>query len=255
MEWGKEYYQVLCDKFESVTDKLNNRISAISDGTNNPTLEELTIGSAKKYRASVIFYDICSFSKRTNSSNKVDLDKALITLDVLLPMLIKIVFDYGGYVEKNTGDGIMAILGVGEDDYRIASYSLDAMTTMNYVVENLVNPFLIERDIDPIDGRLSADLGDIYISRIGTSKGRSEHEHSFLTVVGPPANIASHINDLAGENQILVGDLIKTQITDYRKEFFEDVSPSNWTWHYSGNTSKTYSIWHYKAVRKDPNSM
>jgi class 3 adenylate cyclase len=255
MNWNKEYYEELTDKFNSIADNLDDRISAISDGTENPTLNDLTIGSAKEYQASVIFYDICSFSKRTNNSKKETLDNALVTLDVLLPMLIKIIFDFGGYVEKNTGDGIMGIIGVGEDDYTIASNTLDSITTMNYVVKHLVNPYLEQRGIDPVDGKLSADLGKVYISRIGIPKGSSDHEHSFLTVVGPTANIASHINDLADKNQIYVGDNIKKQITDYRKEFFKDVTPSDWTWKYGDDSLKTYFIWHYNAVMTDPYKM
>ena len=255
MTWNKEYYRELCSRFSSIVDTLDDRISAISDGTVNPILERLAIGSAKKYRASVIFYDICSFSKRVSSSKTEVLNNALITLDVLLPMLINIVFDYGGYVEKNTGDGIMAIFGVGEDDYKIADITIESMTTMNYVIKYIVNPFLEKRSIDPVNGRFGADLGDVYISRIGTSKGRSEHEHSFLTVLGPAANIASHINDLADENQIFVGNNIKKQIGDYRKGFFKDVTPSDWTWIYGDDSSKKYFIWHYDAVRSDPNSL
>lgn len=252
MTWNKEYYQELCNRFGSIVDTLDDRISAISDGTINPVLEGLAIGSAKKYRASVVFYDICSFSKRVQSSKTEVLNNALITLDVMLPLLINIVFDYGGYVEKNTGDGIMAIFGIGEDDAKIADITLNSMTTMNYVITHIVNPYLKKRSIDPVNGRFGADLGEVYISRIGSSKGRSEHEHSFLTVLGPTANIASHINDLALENQIYVGNNIKKYIVDYRQEFFKDVTPSDWKWIYGDDSSKKYYIWHYNAVKTAP---
>jgi hypothetical protein len=170
MDWNNDYYQELCGKFESITSTLEERISAISDGSKNPNIEDLAIGSAKKYRASVLFFDICSFSKRVYSAKTKVLNDALKTLDVLMPILIKIIFDFGGYVEKNTGDGLMAILGVGCDDYEISNNTLNSITTMKYVINNLVNPYLEKENIDPIKWRFSTDLGNIYISRIGSSR-------------------------------------------------------------------------------------
>jgi hypothetical protein len=57
---------------------------------------------------------------------------------------------------------------------------------------------------------------------------------------------------MADTNQIWVGDLIKRNITDYRKDFFTEVTPENWTWQYQDASHAVYRVWHYNASRTIP---
>ncbi len=173
-------------------------------------------------------------------------------LDCVIPMVMHIVYDYGGYVEKNTGDGVMAIVGAEESDDNAASAALSIATTTFYALRHLVNPYLESMDIQKVDARIGIDLGTLLIARIGVPTGTSKLPRSFLTVVGPSANLSCRLQEMAGTNQIWTGDLIRRNAEDNRQRFFKDKTPESWTWNYLANPEKVYSIWHYNASRVDP---
>ena len=175
--------------------------------------------------------------------------KSLFMLDCVIPMIMNVIHDFGGYVEKNTGDGVMAILGIEEDDDEGVNVALDIATTSLYVIKNLVNPFLESFGVSNVNMTVGIDLGTLLIARIGVPTGSAKVDRSFLTAVGPSANPACHIQQMAGENEIWVGDNIYTHAMDYRKGFFYDKTPVGWIWTYKHDASIPYKIWHYDAYR------
>jgi class 3 adenylate cyclase len=250
--WNLEYYKSLQEKFNSITDGLDTRIEKVIDGRTAPALDDITIGSGRKMRAATLFFDIREFSNRNGSADLHSLKKTLVMLDCVIPMVMQIVYDNGGYVEKNTGDGIMALLGVEADDKTAANNALNTATTIFYVLKNIVNPFLTTQKIDPVNARIGIDLGTILIARVGLPSGTSKHQRNFLTAVGPSANLASKIQQEGGTNEIWTGDLIYQNAEEYRKKYFKVKTPANWTWTYAGDENKKYNIWEYDAVRTEP---
>lgn len=250
--WNEEYWESLENQFDKITDKLEDRLDEIVDGRITPALEDIKIGSGRKMRTSVLFFDIRNFTSRTNSSDLDKLKETLFMLNCLIPMVMQIIYDHNGYIEKNTGDGIMALIGTEDDDKTSANNALNCATIIFYTIKNLVNPFLIQNNIKKVDARIGIDLGKLLIARIGLPKGTSKHQRNFLTAVGPTANIASKIQNLAKTNQIWTGDQIKKHAKDYRQKFFKDVTPTDWTWIYESSKNK-YRVWHYDAYRNPPN--
>ncbi len=252
--WTESYYQSLEDRFNAAVDGLEERLDDIVDGRVAPALEDIPIGSARQLRAAVLFFDIRSFSRRTMSADRESRKESLHLLDAVIPTMTHIVYDHGGYVEKNTGDGIAAIIGAEADDVSAANAALDIATISFYVLKNLVNPYLVANHIDPVNARIGLDLGTLLFARIGSATGTSKYSRNFLTVVGPSANLAAHIQQRAGTDEIWAGDLIKTNAADWRQPFFNDMTPEGWTWTYVGGNKGTYRIWHYDATRKSPGS-
>jgi adenylate cyclase len=248
--WNKEYYTTLEDKFSSITEGLSDNLDKIVDGRVTPALEDISIGTGRKMRAATLFFDIRGFTKRTSADDK-SLKETLMLLDCVIPMVMQIIYDYEGYIEKNTGDGIMALIGVEKDDETAANNALSAATTIFYVLKNLINPFLESIGIAKVDARIGIDMGTVLISRVGLPTGTSKIRRNFLTVIGPSANLSSKLQGMAGTNEIWTGDLIYSNAREARKKHFRLKSPKSWTWIYQNSPEKTYNIWLYNAVRTD----
>ncbi|RIA32412.1 class 3 adenylate cyclase [Stenotrophomonas sp. AG209] len=230
---------------ELTAPNLPNRLADITNGRVAPAVDDLRIGSARRVRAVVIFFDIRGFTKRTKSSDDDELRSTLFMLNSVIPAMMRVLYRHGAYVEKNTGDGLMGVLGIGEDGPTAARSALAAASEMLYVLGSIVNPFLARHGIEPVDARVGLDMGDLLLARIGTARGSADHDRSYLTAVGPAANLACKIQGLAGTNQIYCGDLLRHNTPlDPQRRLFLDVTPDDWAWIYQGTTS-VYSCWRY----------
>src|SRR5919108_2878266 len=101
--WNSNYYGSLSTRFKGITAGLKDRLQGVVDGRVTPSPENIPIGSGRNLDSAVMFFDIRESSKRSGYV-------ALYTLDTVIPMVMKIVHDHDGYIEKNTGDGVMAII-------------------------------------------------------------------------------------------------------------------------------------------------
>lgn len=250
--WNHDYYNTLNERFQSVTNRIDDRLNDIISGRTAPAVDDIAIGSAKKVRAAAFFFDIRGFSSRTGSADMAELRKTLLMLDCVIPMIMHVIYDYGGYVEKNTGDGVMAVVGVDGSDTDAANSALDIATVCFFLLKNMINPFLISEGVSGVDARIGIDIGNLLLARLGTHTGQARHARNFLTAVGPSANLACRLQERAGTNEIWVGDNIATHARDNRKHFFVNKTPPDWGWHYSHDATKVYHIWHYNAVKTDP---
>jgi len=244
--WNKEYWESIKEHFDSNIDGLDDRVDSVTDGRVTPVLEDIPIGSGRKMRAACLFFDIRGFTNRTSSSNLDKLKETLYMLNSVIPTVMKIIYDYNGYIEKNTGDGIMALIGTEDDDEMSAMNAIKASLTIFYALEYLINPHLEQKGIDKVDARIGIDLGQILITRIGLPTGTSKHKRNFLTAVGPTANIASKIQNASDTNEIWVGDQIKKKTWDEWQKFFKKKTIEDWIWIYE-QSRETYQVWHFDA--------
>jgi adenylate cyclase len=249
--WNSAYIQEINDKLESIVDGLDDRLDSVVDGRTAPALEDITIGSGRKMRAAILFFDIRGFTKRTSSADLEKLKETLYMLDCVIPMVMKVIYDHNGYIEKNTGDGVMAIIGAEESDEVAANTALDTATAIFYVLKHIVNPHLETVGIEKINARIGIDMGTLLFTRIGLPSGTAKTKRNFLTAVGPCANLASKIQNMANTNEIWTGDLIKANSRENRQSYFVDKTPLDWTWSYN-NTNRSYKIWNYNAVKVEP---
>jgi adenylate cyclase len=172
-------------------------------------------------------------------------------LDCVIPIIMKIIYDHNGYIEKNTGDGVMAVIGAEESDEVAANTALDTATAIFYALKHIVNPHLESVGIEKINARIGIDMGTLLFTRIGLPSGTAKTKRNFLTAVGPCANLASKIQNMANTNEIWTGDLIKVNSRENRHLHFIDKTPTDWIWSYN-NTNRSYKIWNYNAVKVEP---
>jgi adenylate cyclase len=249
-EWNVAYVRDLRDRFAALVEGLDDRLEDVVQGRVIPDVENIPIASARAVRAAVLFFDIEDFTSRVPDADDLTLKRALFMLDCVIPMVMHVVHDHDGYVEKNTGDGVMAVFMADSDD-ESANAALDAAVVIFYMLRNLINPTLEYVGIAGVHARIGIDLGSLLLARIGVPRGRARTDRSFLTAIGPASILAIRMQSMADTDQIVVGDLLKQSARANRQQFFlPHIPDGEWKWTYSTPPHQRYWLWRYAAERK-----
>jgi class 3 adenylate cyclase len=149
-----------------------------------------------------MFLDIVGFSARPNN-NQTDQESNLRILALLFSEMFRIVDDYGGTVEKNTGDGLMAYFedGAGDPPAPGSHRAIACAMTMKRCHRDLINPLIIATGYSPVSFRLSIDYGCITIARVGAPR-----QFNSIVAIGTTANIASKLQAYADADEVVIGE-------------------------------------------------
>jgi class 3 adenylate cyclase len=183
------------ERVEERAETVEERLDHIPSSYSMPDPGDMTIGSAKDFDLGLVFLDIYDSTGYLSRNDDIDV---LFMLNNFIPEVMEIVRDYDGYFEKNTGDGILAYFGAGEDHVDIAHTILEYLATVKYTLANHINPILEEYDVEPIQIKAGAAMGDVYISRIGVNR------MSRRTAVSVVANMAADLEERADKHEYLV---------------------------------------------------
>ena len=189
------------ERIEDREDTIDERLEEIPSGQTTPRLESLNLHSAKEYRLGMVFVDINDFSGYISRN---DGEETLFMLNLFVPEAMELVRDYNGKLEKNTGDGILAYFGAGDDDDEAVESLLEYLATLKWSLANQINPILDNKNIETITISAGAAYSTVYISRIGAHSGNQQMNR--LTAVSSGANVASELEDMAGTNEYFVND-------------------------------------------------
>ena len=162
-----------------------------------------------------MFIDISGFSGR--ASGTTDQQQFLLNvLNLYFSEMIRICEEYGGTVEKNTGDGLMAYFedNSGEPPESGCKRAVAAALTMFYVTDNAINPVLLNSNTHPIQFRIGIDYGPITIAQLGAAR-----RFGGLVAIGATANIASKMLDVANAGDILIGEDVYKNLPSHWKQF------------------------------------
>ncbi len=142
--------------------------------------------TGEKREVSVLF---CDFRDFTKISETMPTEKVFATLNHYLTKMVDIVFEYGGTLDKYTGDGFMAVFGAPLQRHD------DTLNAVRAAIE-------IKKQIKVINEAKGADIGqDIQIG-IGISTGEvvagniGSKKRMDYTVIGSVVNLASRIEHL-----------------------------------------------------------
>ncbi|WP_318557312.1 adenylate/guanylate cyclase domain-containing protein [Geobacter anodireducens] len=225
--------------------KVRSRLSRslIPNGLTMPDPNAIVIGGAKKMDAAILFFDLESFTK---ISATLSTEQTLALLNFVIPSVMHVVRHWGGFFEKNTGDGVMAILGTETKDRSIiAQEAIECAMAIRYVTENEVQPMLASVGLPHINFRVGIDLGEVLIGRIGI------HSHNFLSVVGTIANLACKLQGLARSNGICIGDSLVRCLNPYLQIHAELGEHPDWAWQYT-HTGQAYNYYHFNLDWPEP---
>jgi len=212
----------------------------IPDGT------DIAIHAGRRLTATVMFLDISKFSSRPSSTPE-EQETLLQILSLFFTEMIRIIEDYGGVVEKNTGDGLMAyFVAEPADQIAVQQRALTAALTMFYASSNIINPVLQNSSMQVLDFRICMDHGPITVAKVGAARG-----FNGIVAIGATANIASKMLSFAGPNTILLGSMVLDGLPVEWKRQFVRLETSETGWTYTSN-GQPYAFWRYDGRWKDP---
>lgn len=171
--------------------------------------------SPRTQKVSVLFTDIRGFTEMTEKMTPQEITD-ILNKYYFLP-LDRIVFEYNGTLDKHIGDGVMAIFGAP------VSFPDDALRAVSCAVrmrEKMaeINEGLRERNLK-IPVGIGIGTGEAMAGMFG-SPIKKEY-----TVLGAPVNLASRLERIAAEDQIVICCETYLQVKDaFRFAAFDHVN-------------------------------
>jgi len=153
----------------------------------------------ERMRATIIFADFHCF---TSMSVKLDNEKVVEILNAFFSRMTPIIFKHDGTLDKLLGDGMMAIFGAPipheDDPVRALRTAIEMIKVLHaFNEENRA------REWPKLKIGIGINTGNVVAGYIG-----SEH-HLNYTVIGDAVNVASRMQSISGENEILITRAMK----------------------------------------------
>ena len=195
-----EYWNRQIQRVAALRDRIRSRSSA-APGRVVPSETDLVIGTGRRLAAAVMFVDIAGFSGR-RSITASEQEMILQVLNLFMTEMIRIIEEYGGHVEKNTGDGLLAYF---EEDGPVSEpnstkRAVACALTMHTTNTFLITPVLRASAVLPIQFRTTIEYGNITVARIGAPKRFNAN-----VAIGNVANFASKMLSLVSPQEIGIG--------------------------------------------------
>ena len=199
-----------------------------SPGREIPDTDSLVIGDGRRLLMAILFLDVCKFSARLSNSEEEQND-ILGTFNIFFTEMVRILEDYGGTVEKNTGDGLMAYFEDrgGDPPETGSKRALAASLTMFRTSTQLINPLLKKSAKQKIEFRVAIDYGPVTIAKLGAPR-----RFNSCVAIGTAANIACKMLKFAGPNEIVIGDQLRQQLLYPPWILYEEKLTDNSGWIY-----------------------
>lgn len=204
-------------------EQLNDRLQQITEGQAHPRKWNMRLNEPKRYYIATVFIDIDEF---TNYLIRNGLDATMYMLGLFIPEAVRVIDEYEGHFEKNTGDGLLAYFGFGKSAQESVADVLQYVTTIRWVLSHEVNPRLEQIDIEPVTVSSGATYGEALLVEIGTRSLNSSLKR--LTAVSSQVNTAFQLENQANTDEHLVGPSIEHHADedDERHLQLEDVYDS-----------------------------
>ncbi|HWM89543.1 MAG TPA: adenylate/guanylate cyclase domain-containing protein [Thermoanaerobaculia bacterium] len=153
------------------------------------------LGGSKR-RVAVLFSDIRGF---TSLSETMSPDEIATLLTEYFTVMVEIVFEHGGTLDKFIGDALMALWGapIAHDDD--ADRANRAAVAMQRALERL-NEEWSRKGRPRLSVGIGISLGDVFAGNIGSDR-RLEY-----TVIGDAVNTAARLCSEAGPGEILIAE-------------------------------------------------
>ena len=242
-KWTRLFYMVSKRRLAQQTRQRVQRIRTITNGLTMPEIAAVPLGSAKKMTAAILFFDLQNF---TTIASKLSNELVLYALNTIIPEMMYVVKHWNGEIEKNTGDGLMAIFGTEtRNNFLIARDAIEAAMAMRYIMLAAIREKLVQDGLPPFSLRIGLDMEEILVSRIGIKNT------NFLTVVGGAANRASKLQELADSDGICIGENLYKNLHPALYAYCKEGKHDRWTWIWP-DTKIPYRFFHYTANWREP---
>jgi adenylate cyclase len=166
----------------------------------------------------------------------------LRALNLFMTEMIRVIEEYGGSVEKNTGDGLLAYFDETQASQTGANSTKKALAcalTMSAANDLLIAPVLRATDLAPFQIRLTLEYGPITVARIGPPRRFNAN-----VAIGNAANFASKALGWIKPGEIALGAAAAGRIPPAWFNNFTSLSPVSTGWVYS-QTDMPYPLYLY----------
>ena len=238
----RSYWETQTRRIEQSRRKIAARADAPA-GRVIPDDTDLAIGSGRRLQATVVFIDISNFSSRPSATQE-EQEMILRILNFFFTEMIRLVEDYGGAVEKNTGDGLMAYFedrAAADPGTNSVKRALACALTMDYTNEMLIAPVLRATGVPTLQFRTTIDYGPVTIARIGAPRRFNAN-----VAIGNTANFASRMLNLISAGQIAVGANAYARVPQSWRTAWCELAPVSTEWTYTGG-SMPYPLYLYNG--------
>ncbi|MBA2561642.1 MAG: response regulator [Chitinophagaceae bacterium] len=165
---------------------------------------ETSLMVSETIQATVVFIDICSFTKISENQAA---DTVVKLLNKYFDVMVKEIIAQGGYIDKFIGDAVMAVF---KGDYHL-DRAIEASLTVRSQIEKLPN------EIDQLDFSPKVSIGINSGEMVSGNIGAANVRRLDYTVIGDVVNTAQRLQSNASEGQILIGESSYEKV----KEFFQ----------------------------------
>ena len=162
---------------------------------------ESTIMASETIEATVMFIDLCGFTKISETAQP---DVVVNMVNTYFDVMVKEIMAQKGFIDKFIGDAIMAVFK--------GDYHLDRSIDAALAVRNQINSLPIIDNSTEFRPKVSIGIksGEMISGNIGSaSLKRLDY-----TVIGDSVNIAARLQDAAEENQIVITEGCYEQIRE-----------------------------------------
>ena len=234
------YWQAQIARVERLRSQIADRANA-TPGRVVPSDSDLAIGTGRRLPLTVMFIDIAAFSSRRSATSE-EQELMLRVLNLFMTEMIRIVEDYGGNIEKNTGDGLLAYFEDSTAEFGNANSTKRAVAcalTMMAANAELIAPILRATGVEPLQFRISMDHGPVTIARIGAAQRFNAN-----VAIGNAANFASKMLSQVKPGDIGLGASACAQLPDDWRTRWAILSPVATGWVY-GDSTTPYPLYLY----------
>jgi adenylate cyclase len=232
------YWQSQIDRISNLRDRIAATVPS-QPGRVVPDDEDLVIGQGRRLQVAVLFLDISGFSSRLSETED---EQALLlkVLNLFFTEMIRIAEEYGGTVEKNTGDGLMAYFEdrTGTPAETGCKRAVACALTMMAANEYLIKPILEATPVAEIKFRASIDYGFVTIARLGAARRFNAN-----VAIGATANFANKMLAFAEPGDIVIGTTVRNQLPPTWHQFIQSM-PVTTGWVYR-QTGLSYPVYKY----------
>lgn len=210
------YWQQQIDRIKALRDRIS-AAPASPLGRVIPEDDDLVIGQGRRVPMAVLFLDISGFSQRPSETEE-DQGMLLKVLNLFFTEMIKIAEEYGGTVEKNTGDGLMAYFedGGGTPAEGGPKRAVACALTMMATNEHLIKPILDATPVPEVKFRISIDYGVVTVARLGAARRFNAN-----VAIGATANFACKMLAFAEPGDIVIGGAVRELLPTTWLEFVQ----------------------------------
>ncbi len=189
---GREKLEQAIAAQESLRATLGNAVVDVTIAALKRQIEALepkqSTNQQRKY-VPVLFAGISGF---TAMSETMDAEEASEAMNALWQRLDAVITEHGGYIDKHSGDMLMALWGVEKTHEDDSEQAIKAALAM----QAAIHEFVAQGQDTPLQMRIGLNTGPVLLEQVGTT--------SEFTAMGDTVNLASQLGHAAPIGGILI---------------------------------------------------